>query len=137
VSAEDAGLPTVDECEEQIADAQYVLDHPDEYDPEVLVQARRSRGLWSRSRDYAAEIYRLEARLARLERIEEAARIVSDQIWTPTDPPRSNVYYQASVALRIALAATEEGAYTAEEIAEARGYVVAREFATTEEGAEE
>jgi hypothetical protein len=88
-------LWTVDECDEQIADAQYVLDHPGEYDPSIREAARRSLGLYERYRAYAARIEELEirdkmrddeehyltseieardARIAELERVVEAAR---------------------------------------------------------------
>jgi hypothetical protein len=60
----DVELWTVDECDEQIADAQYVLDHPGEYDPSIREAARRSLGLYERYRAYAARIEELERELA-------------------------------------------------------------------------
>lgn len=59
----EAGLPTVVECDEQIAEAQYVVDRPDEYDVEVRVAAHKSLGRWQRHREYAAEIERLRGAL--------------------------------------------------------------------------
>lgn len=56
-------LWTVEECEEQIAEAQYVLDHPNEYDPSIREVARRSLGHYKRYLAYAKRIAELEEAL--------------------------------------------------------------------------
>ncbi len=60
-------LSTVAECDERIADAQFVIDHPADYDVEARVQASRSQNFWKQKREYAVEIDRLRSLLLRAE----------------------------------------------------------------------
>jgi hypothetical protein len=64
----DDDLWTVEDCEEQIAEAQYILDHPNEYDldPSIREVARRSLGHYKRYLAYAKRIAELEEALQEL-----------------------------------------------------------------------
>ena len=119
--------------DERYADAQAALDR--------LAETKRERLVTEIDTATEAEFWKFraeaaETRLARLERIEEAARRFVTRYRMPGAPPS---WGDELAALEDALAATEEGAeraYTAEEIAEARGYATGLGF-ITEEGAEE
>lgn len=54
-------LPTLAECDERIADAQYVIDRPDDYHSEAVVEAHRDRARWQFNRRFAARVAELES----------------------------------------------------------------------------
>ena len=60
-------LPTVGECDERIAEAQHVLDHQDDYDIEVRVQADKDRRRWEFNRHFADRVASLEEQVQSLE----------------------------------------------------------------------
>lgn len=60
---QEPALPTVEECERRMAEAQYVAERPNEYDVEVRVQASRDVSRWTFNRRFAARVADLEEQL--------------------------------------------------------------------------